>query len=272
MATGATRVDERLGLSRLAAQSDYWWTVHRRTWRGIVATAFLSPLFYVLAMGVLLGGLIDARTEPQDLAGAPSYLAFVVPGLVAAHAMQVAVAETTWPVTGRIKWDRSYRAMLATPLTPADLVAAQLAFVVFRLLLACGVFVLALTPFGVFATWWGPPAALAVQVLVGLAFAACVYAVTVRLPSEEGFAVLYRLGVFPMFLFSGAFFPVDGLGPVLAWAARLTPLWHGVELTRMLTLDSLRPGAAAVHVAVLVALLLAGWRASVTGLTRRMVA
>ena len=37
-----------------------------------------------------------------------------------------------------------------------------------------------------------------------------------------------------MFLFSGAFFPIANLGPVMEWLARLTPLWHGVDLTRML--------------------------------------
>ncbi len=257
--------------ARLADQVDYWWTVYRRTWRSGVAFSFGSPLFYVVAMGVMLGGYVDARSSAQSLDGAPSYLAFVVPGLVAAHSMQVAVAETTWPVMGRIKWDRSYHAMLATPLTPADVVGAHLSYVGARLVLTCTVFVLAIAPFGVFATWWGALAALGAQVLVGMTFAACVYAISVRLPSEEGFGLVYRLGVFPLFLFSGAFFPVDGLGPVLAWAARLTPLWHGVDLARMLTLDTVRPGAAAVHVVVLTALLVIGWRAAVTGLTRRMV-
>ncbi len=254
--------------TNLRRQADYWWTVYRRTWRGSVVSSFVAPMFYVLAMGVLLGGFIQAG---ERLDGAPSYLAFVVPGLIAAHAMQIAVGETTWPVMSKIKWDRSYHAMLATPLTPADLVAAHLSFVLVRLTVTCTVFMLALAPFGVFATWWGALAALGAQLLVGMAFATCVYAITVRIRSEEGFGVMYRLGVFPMFLFSGAFFPIDNLGPILAGIARLTPLWHGVDLARMLTLNTVRAGPAAVHVAVLVALVVLGRRWSVTGLTRRMV-
>jgi lipooligosaccharide transport system permease protein len=83
--------------------------------------------------------------------------------------------------------------------------------------------------------------------------------------------VLLRLGVFPLFLFSGAFFPIANLGDVGAWVARFTPLWHGVNLSRMLVLDHVDWGWAAANVAVLVALTLLGLRLSVTGLTKRMV-
>ena len=78
-------------------------------------------------MGVLLGGFVDADSE--TLEGASSYLAFVVPGLIAAHAMQTAVSETTYPVMGMIKWQRIYESMLATPLEPRHLVGAHLASV-----------------------------------------------------------------------------------------------------------------------------------------------
>ena len=49
---------------------------------------------------------------------------------------------------------------------------------------------------------------------------------------------MFRLGVIPLFLFSGAFFPIANLDPVDGGLARLTPLWHGVDLTRMLTLGT----------------------------------
>ena len=80
----------------LGRQVDYWVTVYRRTWKGTAISSFVAPLFYVVAMGVLLGGFIEG--DPAELEGATSYLAFLVPGLVAAHAMQTAVGETTYPV------------------------------------------------------------------------------------------------------------------------------------------------------------------------------
>ena len=88
---------------------------------------------------------------------------------------------------------------------------------------------------------------------------------------RTGFGVLFRLGIFPLFLFSGAFFPVSNLGEVGATVARLTPLWHGVNLSRMFCLDQVDWWVAAVNVAVLLAMTAFGWWWSVTGLTKRLV-
>jgi lipooligosaccharide transport system permease protein len=250
-------------------QVDYWVTAYKRTWRGTAISSFVAPLFYVVSMGLLLGGFI--QVDPARLEGATSYLAFLVPGLVAAQAMQTAVFETTYPVMAMIKWQRIYDSMLATPLQVRDLVLGNLLFVTFRVASACAVFMLVMAPFGVIETWWGAVVAFVSQVLVGTAFGSLVYAFTTRLKSPEGFGVLFRLGIFPLFLFSGAFFPIANLGEVGAWVARLTPLWHGVNLSRMFVLDHVDWGWAAVNVAVLVGLTLLGVRLSVTGLTKRLV-
>jgi lipooligosaccharide transport system permease protein len=250
-------------------QFDYWLTVYRRTWKASVISSFASPLLYVVAMGVLLGDLV--ADDPGRLEGAPSYLAFVVPGLIAAHAMQTAVGETTYPVMGMFKWHKVYDSMVASPLAIRHVVTAHLGFVAFRLATTCAVFMLVLAPFGVFTTLWGPLLAFASQVLVGMAFAALVYAYTTRIKSEASFGVLFRLGVFPLFLFSGAFFPVSNLGDVGAFAARLTPLWHGVNLSRMFCLDNVDWSMAALNAGYLLVLLVLGWRWSVTGLTKRLI-
>jgi lipooligosaccharide transport system permease protein len=220
-------------------------------------------------MGVLLGGFIEG--DPDQLEGATSYLAFVVPGLVAAHSMQTAVGETTYPVMGLIKWQRVYDSMLATPLQVQHLAAATLTFVAFRLVTTCGVYMLVLAPFGVFESWWGPILAFFAQVLVGMAFGVWVYGFTARLEDEQAFGVLFRIGVFPLFLFSGAFFPVDNLGTVGSWAARITPLWHGVNLSRMFCLDHVDWSTAAINVSVLVVLTVLGWFWAIAGLRKRLV-
>lgn len=249
-------------------QLDYWLTVYRRTWRGSVVSSFVVPLFNVVAFGVLLGGFV--AVDPARLEGAASYLAFIVPGMLASQSMQTAVGETTYPVMGMIKWHRVYYSMRATPLGTADLVAGHLTYVGFRIATSAAVFVLVIAPFGLFATWWGAVAAWAVQLLLGMTVATLTYALSVRLRSEEGFGLVFRLGVLPMVLFSGSFFPIANLGSALAWCARVTPLWHGVNLTRMLTLDTVTWWLAAVHVGVLAALTALGWRWCVTGLATRM--
>jgi lipooligosaccharide transport system permease protein len=245
----------------------YWTAVYLRTWKGSVVTSFVMPLLYVLAMGVLLGGFVRGGT---DLEGAPSYLAFVAPGLVAAQAMQTATGETTWPVMGNIKWHRSYYAQVASPLEVVDVVAAHLTFVVFRVASTSAVFLLVMAPFGVFTSAVGVLLAWPVLVLVGLSFAGVFFAYSATIRSESGFAVIYRLLVVPLFLFSGAFFPISNLSPALEWVARFTPLWHGVDLTRMLVLGQVQPGPALVHLAYLLVLSGVGWWLAAWRLTKRM--
>ena len=269
MSDVATTTPRRIGrLDLVGRQLDYWVTVYKRTWRGSAVSSFVMPLLYVTAMGVLLGGFIEQ--DPSTLEGATTYLAFVAPGLVAAHAMQTATGETMWPVMAMIKWSRTYYAMTATPLRPSDIVAAQLLFVTFRVATACGVFLLVLAAFGVFASPGGLLLAWLAQILIGLAFATVFFAFSAILKNESGFAIVYRLVVIPQFLFSGAFFPIGNLPPTLEWLARLTPLWHGVDLTRMLLLGTVDLPLALVHVAYLGALTVLGWWFAASRLTKRL--
>ena len=142
---------------------------------------------------------------------------------------------------------------------------------IFRLVTTCGVFMLVLTPFGVFATWWGAVLAFVAQVLVGMAFACLVYGFSARLHAEAG----VRGAVPPRHLPA-----VPVLRRVLpdlqprrrpGLVARLTPLWHGVNLSRMFCVDNVDWSVAAINVAYLVVLALFGWRWSVSGLTKRLV-
>jgi lipooligosaccharide transport system permease protein len=185
--------------------------------------------------------------------------------------MQTAVFESTFPVMGALKWHKQYHAMLATPLRSTDALVGHLLFVVFRLATTAAVFLLVMAPFGVFASVTGTVLAVLVALLVGMAFATPVYGLSAGLKDTTAFAVIYRVGIIPMFLFSGAFFPVANLPDSIEWIARITPLWHGVDLTRMLTLGHVETGPALVHLAYLLALAGAGAWWSVHRLTRRLV-
>lgn len=248
---------------------DYNVIVFRRTWKGTVVTSFVTPLLTVVAMGVLLGGFV--KVDPARLDGAPTYLAFIAPGLVASHAMTIAFSEMTYPVMGMVKWQKIYFSMIATPLRVPDLALAHLAYVAFRVFSACAVFIVILAPFGVYRSVWGVLVALPVQVLIGLAFAAPIYGWAAGLEDEAGFSHLFRLGIVPLTLFSGAFFPVDNLGRVLGWVARVTPLWQGVSLNRMLLLGHVDWALAGVHVLYLAALTGVGWWLVLRRLQRRLI-
>jgi lipooligosaccharide transport system permease protein len=238
--------------------AQYWVTAYKRTWRGSVISSFVLPLLYLTAMGEGLGRFVDSGSGAGALGGV-TYLAFIAPGLLATTAMNTAVGESTYPVMGGFKWSRMYYSMAATPLEPADILLAHLATVAFRILTTCAVFLVVLAAFGALATWWGALAALATSVLLGMANTTPLFALSARLPEPSAFALVYRLGLMPMTLFSGAFFPVSQLPAAVSWLAYLTPIWHGVELNRMLTLDEVRLWPALGHAAYLSVWLVAGW-------------
>jgi lipooligosaccharide transport system permease protein len=251
-------------------QYDYWLTVLKRTWRGSVFSYFFLPVLYLAAMGIGLGSYISTSTAQARLGGL-SYLAFVGPGLLATMAMQTSISESTWPVMSMIKWQKVYQAMLATPLRIRDVLLAQFGFIAFRLAMTSAVFVAVMAAFGIVSSVAGGVGAVLAAVLVGMAYTTPTFAFSARLESDSGFALIYRLGVIPMFLFSGAFFPVSQMPAAIEWLAYLTPVWHGVELARMLTTGQLAWLPALGHLAYLGLWLGVGWWLAVKSFTKRLV-
>ena len=228
----------------------YWLTNYRRTWRGSIYSSVLNPLLYLGAMGIGLGTLVDAHGTAR--LGGLSYLAFLAPGLLAAAAMQAAVEESTYPVLGSVKWRRTYYAAAASPLRPADLFHGHLLFTTMRLAMNSAVFLAVMAAFGAVASPWAL-AALPAAVLTGLAFAAPVEAWAITVTKDTSFALIFRFGLIPLFLFSGTFFPITQLPAWLRPLAYVTPLWHGVALCRSLTLGTASLGGALAHVTYLAA-------------------
>ena len=229
----------------------YWLTNYRRTWRGSIYTSFLSPVLYLGAMGLGLGKLVDAHGTAR--LGGVSYLAFLAPGLLAAAAMQSGIEESTYPVLGSVKWRRTYYAAAASPLRPADIFHGHLLFTIMRLAMNSAIFLVVMAAFGAITSPW-VLAAVPVAVLTGLAFAAPIEAWAVTVSKDTSFALVFRFGMIPLFLFSGTFFPVTQLPVWIRPLAYATPLWHGVALCRSLSLGTATLGGALVHVGYLAAL------------------
>lgn len=233
---------------------EFWLAYYRRVWRGSVVSSIVNPVFYLAALGIGLGTLVNKSSAPP---GGVSYAHFVAPGLLAASAMQIGVTESTWPVLGSFRWTRQYFAMVATPLGPTSILAGHQLFVASRIALSCTAYLGVIAIFGGIASW-GAVFAVPVALLTGLAFSAPVEAYAASIESDTGFSALFRFGVVPMFLFSGTFFPVTRLPEVLQWIAYATPLWHGVDLTRGLVLGTTGVLRALGHVAYLLAWIIAG--------------
>jgi lipooligosaccharide transport system permease protein len=252
--------------------------VYRRVWRGSIFSSFLSPVLYLAAMGLGLGSLVDAGAGSAAEAGTASgaalagvsYLAFLAPGLLASTAMQTAAGESTFPVMAGLVWVKSFHGMTATPIRPADVVVGKLTYIALRILLVVSVFFAVTILFGAIA---GPGAVLAVPaaLLTGLAFAAPIAAYSATQRDTNGFNALFRFGVIPLFLFSGTFFPIEQLPDLLEAIARLTPLWHGVDLCRSLALGTAEPVQTAIHVVYLGTMAAVGVAAALVTFRRRLV-
>jgi lipooligosaccharide transport system permease protein len=244
-----------------------WLTVYRRTWRSSIWSSVLGPLFYLGALGYGLGSLVDKHGTAR-LGGVP-YVAFVAPAILVTQATNSGLSEASFPVFGSMKWNKIYLAAQATPLRPADIYRGHLLFITARIAMNSAVFVVVMAAFGVIRSPWAA-LLLPAAVLTGAAFAAPMAAWAVTLERETPFAAVFRLGAVPMMLFSGTFFPVTSLPGWLQPIAYATPLWHGVALCRALSLGTVYPGSAAVHVAYLLVVACAGLYAGAVTYRRRL--
>ncbi len=209
--------------------------VYRRTWRGSVISSFLNPILYLAAMGVGLGSLVD-QNLPGGVEGV-SYLTFLAPGLLVANAMQTGAGEGAWKVMAGIKWAKTYHAKLATPVGVPSLVAGHMLWSGARVLMVSVIFAMIMAVFRV-APLFQSLLAVGPALLVGLAMAAATTSFTARLEEPTGLPLFFRFVVIPMFLFSGAFFPIAQLPGWLQLIALTTPMYHGVELSRAIVVGT----------------------------------
>jgi lipooligosaccharide transport system permease protein len=234
---------------------EFWLVQYRRAWRGTVITSVINPVFYLGALGVGLGSIVN-KSGGQPL-GVP-YLDFVAPGLLAAAGMQIASGEATWPVMASFRWTRQYFAMQATPLGVRDIFVGHQLYMASRTAATSAIYLAIIAAFGAVNSWLAV-FALPSVVLLGLAFTVPTAAYAATQNSDGAFVPYNRFVIVPMFLFSGTFFPVSRLPLPLEWLAYATPLWHGVDLCRELTLGNVHALRALGHVAYLAVFVVVGY-------------
>ncbi|MFI5225403.1 MAG: ABC transporter permease [Candidatus Limnocylindrales bacterium] len=210
--------------------------VYRRTWL-VIVSGFFEPLFYLLGIGFGIGGLVGTVPGPN---GQPlTYAAFVAPALLAASSMNGAIYDSTINVFFKLKFAKTYDAILSTPLGAGDIALGEVTWAIIRgTLYAIGFFVvmvvlgLVSSPLGILAI----PAAM----VVGCGFAGVGMAATSFMRTYQDFD-LVQLVVLPLFLFSGTFYPLSAYPPVVAAIVQFSPLYRGADLIRGLTLGVVGP-------------------------------
>jgi lipooligosaccharide transport system permease protein len=204
--------------------------VYRRIWL-LIVSGFFEPVFYLLSLGVGIGALVGTVAGPD---GQPiDYTAFVAPALLASSAMNGAIYDSTTNVFFKLKYAKTYDAMLSTPLGPNDIAVGEITWAQLRGTLYSIAFLIVMAALGLISSWWAL-LALPATMLVGLAFAAVGMAATTFLRSWKDFEFV-QLAVLPMFLFSTTFFPLSVYPRPIQIVVEVTPLYHGIELIRPLT-------------------------------------
>ena len=232
--------------------------LYKRIWFSNAVGSVLQPFLYLLGMGVGVGSLIDKGGNADRMLDGATYLGFLAPGLIATTAMMTCATEAMWPLMDGFRWTEGFHATAATPVRPVDLVSGIALWVATRAVIASGAVAIVLVLFDETRSW-GLLLAVGFAVLTGLAFAVPLAAWTSTREGDASFPAILRFGLIPMFLFAGAFFPVDQLPAWLRPIAYVTPLYHGVELCRNAVLHRLEVGSTAIHVGVLLAVIAVTW-------------
>jgi lipooligosaccharide transport system permease protein len=205
--------------------------VYRRTWKINFLPPLLEPLFYLLAFGVGLAVLVGSVSYRG---GEVSYVAFIAPALIAVNVMNSAFFENTYASFVRMYYQKTFDAMLATPLSLPEIISGEILWGATKSVIGTAIMMTVISAFGLLHY---PHALLLLPValLGGLAFGAVGMLFTSIVPNIETFNLPVFLFVTPMFLFSGTFFPLENLPSWARSLAQFLPLTHLVNLTRALS-------------------------------------
>lgn len=199
-------------------------TVYTKLYKSSFALNFVEPLLYLAALGLGLGALVN------EINGMP-YIKFIAPGIIASSSMFAAIYECTYGTYIRMTYQKTFDAILATPINLDDLIAGELMWGATKSVIYGTTIIIVISIFGlvdsVLITFVIP-----VLFITGLIFSEISVIFTAIIPGIDSFNYFYTLFMTPMFLFSGIFFPLDNLPSVISKIAFFMPLYHLVNICR----------------------------------------
>ena len=207
------------------------WTVYTKLYKTSFALNFVEPALYLVAMGFGLGAFV------QNINGAP-YVRFIAPGIIASSSMFAAVYECTYGTYIRMTFQKTFDAILATPIGLNELVAGELVWGATKSVIFGVTIMIVVALFGLVDS---PLILLSVPFifLCGLIFAELSIMFAAVVPGIDSFSYFYTLFMTPLFLFSGIFFPLDSLPQAVNYLTYFTPMYHLVNICRALSAGTL---------------------------------
>ena len=207
-------------------------TVYTKLYKSSLALNFVEPVLYLAALGLGLGAFV------KEIKGMP-YINFLAPGIIASSAMFAAAYECTYGTYVRMFYQKTFDAILATPINVDDLIAGELMWGASKSMLYGTIIMVVISAFGLVSS---PMLLLVIPVLFfsGMIFAEISMIFVAVVPGIDSFNYFYTLFMTPMFLFSGIFFPIDTLPPLASKIAFFTPLYHVVNICRSAAIGGLQ--------------------------------
>ena len=225
------------------------WLVYTKLYKTSFALNFVEPALYLVAMGMGLGSFVP------DIHG-QSYIKFIAPGIVASSSVFAAVYECTYGTYIRMTFQKTFDAILATPVNLDDLVLGELIWGATKSVIFGITITIVIALFGLVDS------SLIILVLPfiflgGLIFAELSVIFCAVVPGIDSFSYFYTLFMTPLFLFSGIFFPLDAMPPVVVKLAFLSPLYHLVNICRSFSAGSFSVALVSMLWMVVIAAVLA---------------
>jgi lipooligosaccharide transport system permease protein len=225
------------------------WTVYTKLYKTSIALNFAEPALYLVAMGFGLGAFVP------EIHGQP-YIKYIAPGIIASSSMFAAVYECTYGTYIRMTFQKTFDAILATPVNLDDLVAGELIWGATKSVIFGITITIVIALFGLVDS---PLIVLAIPFifLCGLIFAELSIIFCAIVPGIDSFSYFYTLFMTPLFLFSGIFFPLDTMPRAVSDIAAFTPLYHLVNICRAFSTGSLSGAVISMVWIVVVVFLIA---------------
>jgi lipooligosaccharide transport system permease protein len=238
------------------------WDTYIVRWRSELWPPFVEGLLQLAAFGIGVGFYI------QEIEGV-SYLRFIAPAIVAVTAMFQAAFETSYGSFVRMELQRTFEAIVATPVSVEDVITAELVWGATRACVGGVAVLIVVAAAGLISSWWALLFPLAI-LLEGLMFSSIGMIFTALAPEFGFFNYLATLVITPMMLFSGVFFPVDRLPQAAQYFVWFLPLDHAVNIVRGLALGRVDAGLLADAAWLVVAVAIAA-SVSLALMRRRLV-
>lgn len=212
--------------------------VYKKLYKSSMVLNFVEPALYLLAFGIGLSAYL------KEINGIP-YIKFIAPGIVASSSAFAATYECTYGTYVRMHYQKTFDGILSTPVSLNDLVLGELLWGATKSLFYGTIIICMISIAGLVDSWM-VFLTIPFIFLLGLLFSVISVISAATVPGIDSFNYFYTLFMTPLFLFSGIFFPLDGLPEIVRDLAFFNPIYHMVEIMRAFSVG--KTASASSHI------------------------